>query len=96
MPSEFYVSLRAKPEQTGIAIKTETQPIPNKDGGISYQGIVHVLWDDEELASPAPSFHSPEELAHLGLVFDPDTDTEAEEPTATEAEGGPNEGDTTG
>jgi hypothetical protein len=76
MSQAFYVHLKGNVTQTGIAVHTETQPVPTKgadglpDGGIAYQGIVHVLWDDPTLSTPAPSFHSPTDLVHLGIVGD--------------------------
>ena len=85
MSEAFRVCLRKNRAQTGVAVHTETQPIPSMgedgkpDGGIQYQGIVHVLWDDPQLASPAPSFHSPTDLVHMGILNDPDLDQEEEE-----------------
>jgi hypothetical protein len=85
MSKAFYVALKSNPDQTGVAIHTETQPIPSRDvngkpdGGIQYQGIVHVLWDDPEFSSPAPSFHTPEDLTHMGIFVDSDIDNDAED-----------------
>jgi len=93
MSQAFYVHLKGNVTQTGIAVKTETQPTPTLDekgvpnGGIAYQGIVHVLWDDPTLSTPAPSFHSPSDLVHLGIVGDDEfEDGEGEDEDEGEAE----------
>lgn len=86
MCKAFYVSHKNDAEQTGIAIKSDLQPVPNKEGGIDYRCVVHVLWDD--VLSPAPSFHSPEDLVHAGIVFESDAEDDELTEEDEEAEEG--------
>jgi hypothetical protein len=57
----FIVKLKKDPNCTGVAISEQTHPLPDESGQkIVLRAVVAVLWDNQR--SPAPSYHSPDEL----------------------------------
>lgn len=89
-----FVHLKSDPKVTGNMIKVETQPLPTAEGSIKYITICHVLWDNEEMRSPCPSAHAPDELEwdsipEIDNIFDEEDEEEEEddeEETSEDAE----------
>lgn len=66
-------------KQTGIIVSEHVTPIldPNVEGGLRFSSVVGVLWD--EIRSPAPSYHRPEELVWLSVPAIDSVDGEDDE-----------------
>lgn len=77
----FICALKSQPQQTGIALSEHLIPLPDNDSptGIKMNPLISVLWD--EVRSPAPSYHSPQELVWLSVpdIADPEDDEDDED-----------------
>lgn len=78
----FTVCIKGNENCTGIAIDTFLQTIVNSTTGtVSQIPMVAVLWDNESMRSPAPSFHAPKDLEWLTVpgIIEPEEDDEEDE-----------------
>lgn len=90
------VTLKSNPEIVGTMVDLSVLTMQTPAGP---EIVIRaaVCWEAENMRSPCPSFHAPEELSFLGLplvdaAFDDEEDEDFEEGEAGEEEGEPTEG----